>query len=91
MEDAWFGCVVHAISEDEALERFRSDTGIDLKSFARRGVLIQAVDEATGYERFVMLKFLDWVTEHVWGEEETPLDFSELDNHTTSSQAFPPC
>lgn len=75
MEGAWVGCVMHAISEDEPLAQFQKDTGINLKSFAHRGAMIQAIDKTTGYDRFVMLKFLDWVTENVWGEEGKEVEY----------------
>lgn len=69
MAPAYISCVAQCLSEHESLDQFEADTGINMRSFARRGAIIEKVDEATGYDRFVLQKFCDWVTEKVWGEE----------------------
>lgn len=71
MVDAYMGCVMHAIGEPAMLDAFQAATGIDMRTLAHRDFLSQAIDKATGYERFCILKFFDWVTVNVWGQEET--------------------
>ncbi len=69
---SWFACVTHAIGESSIRQQFKADTGWDVESVLIRTPIEAFVDKSTGYEAMLMLKFFDWVTVHIWGEEPQP-------------------
>ncbi len=64
MIDAWAGCLSWAISEPEILDRFMADSGVRVK----RDALSRMIDAATGHDRDIVVKFLNWFNENIWGE-----------------------
>lgn len=69
MFDAFIGCVIWAAQEPEIVKRFQSDTGTNLGAFFSRSPIEKMVDKATGFQRDIFIKWCDWVTVHIWGEE----------------------
>lgn len=70
MADAWIGCVMWAAGEEGCRKAFKEATGYDLEMLIRRSPIEALIDKSTGHERTVMMAFLDYVTENIWGEEE---------------------
>lgn len=70
MEPAWFACVRWAIGTKEFRDAFKEETGLDLEMLANRNPIDKMIDEATGFQREIIVKFCDWVTVNVWGTED---------------------
>ncbi len=68
MFEAWLGCVIWAASQEEIHEAFTKQTGFTLKHLIQRA----PIDKATGYEQQVLAAFCDYVTEHIWGQQDKP-------------------
>lgn len=69
MIGAWIGLLVWASEKEDIVEDFKRDTGKDIKSFLNRTPIIRMIDEATGYDKDVVIAWADWVTENLWGIE----------------------
>ena len=69
MAGAWLGLIIYAASNADMRLKFHNDTGYDLNSVLKAVGLTKMIDEATGYTKDVMIKWCDWVTENLWGEE----------------------
>lgn len=70
MEDAWAGCMMWAIGEPEVRAKFTEATGLSIEDLVNQRGFAKLIDEATGYKRDVLLRFLDWATENVWGVDD---------------------
>ena len=68
MMPAWLGCISWAITQDDCLEQFQRDTGLDIRSL-RCSPIEAMIDEATGRRRAMFVAWCDWVTVNLWGEE----------------------
>lgn len=64
---AWASFVLWAATNDEILNAFHKATKLDARALESRSGLIRAIDEATGFEREIVLKFLDFATLNYWG------------------------
>jgi hypothetical protein len=70
MFEAWAGCVGWAVDNQEIREAFRQQTGFKLENLIQRAPIDAMIDKATGYEQQVLAAFCDYVTEHIWGQQE---------------------
>lgn len=77
MLPAWLGCVHWAIGDDSIRKLFKEDTGYDVTSLVGRSPIEEMVDQATGRDREVLIRFCDWVTENIWGIEG--VEYNEQD------------
>lgn len=68
MIDAWLGCVVWAISNEETLALFRTETGN--RWYPGRSGLDRMIDQATDSDWKFIEAFVLWVNTEIWG----PLD-----------------
>lgn len=64
MVGAWMGCVAAAIGFPEVVAAFRKETGLDARQIRSIGTGLNVPD---GQAPEVVLKWADFVTEHVWG------------------------
>lgn len=67
MGDAWAGCMMWAIGKHEVRQVFTEETGLSLEDLVCQSGFARMIDEATGYRRDVVMRFLDWATERLWG------------------------
>ncbi len=67
----YLGCLQWASAEPNVIARFESDTGTKIPPKARNG-LDRMIDEASGMNRMVFDKFVDWFDANVWGKELAP-------------------
>jgi hypothetical protein len=70
MFEAWAGCVGWAAEQKEVRENFTTVTGFKLEHLIGRASIDAMIDKATGYEQQVLAAFCDYVTEHIWGQQE---------------------
>lgn len=91
MLDAWIGCVMWASGQELIVAEFCKETGFNANFFIHRSALDAAIDKATGFEREIMVRFCDFVTERLWGiEGEGPVEdkpCTEIDTGTASGEA----
>lgn len=69
MAPAWAGCFRWALSEKELRSKFRIETGFDVDHVLKATGINAMIDKATGYQKEMVIKFADWVTEKIWGVE----------------------
>lgn len=69
MSEAWISCCLWALSEENIKKSFKEDTGFNVDNLTSRTPFETLIDQSTGYERDVIITWLDWVTENVWGVE----------------------
>lgn len=74
MAGAYMGLLQFLITQPEAREAFKADTGMDVTRALGFGVspLDRMVDKATGHDKAVVAAFADWVTETQWGDGSDP-------------------
>ena len=70
MLPAWASFLSFSLSKKGAIKAFKEETGYDLYSLVRNSPIATMIDEATGYQRTVMVAWADWVTKNYWGEEK---------------------
>lgn len=70
MTDAWAGCMMWAIGNTEIRAKFAEETKLSIDDIVNQRGFAKLIDEATGYKREVLIRFLDWATERVWGLDE---------------------
>lgn len=63
---AWLGALHFAIGDDDALAKFRADTGNKWRP--SRIPIERMIDEVTGAEREFILSFVRWFNRSIWGE-----------------------
>ena len=63
---AWASCVRVAMSNAEALEQFREDTGN--RWVLGRTSIDRMIDDTTGAEKEFILAFIRWHNRWIWGE-----------------------
>jgi hypothetical protein len=68
MFDAWIGCMLWAIGEQDIRERFEVDTGF--RWVPPRNALDQMVDDATGFKQQYLEAFIRWANVYIWGPIE---------------------
>jgi len=67
MGSDFFSCA-HALANQKGMaERFLKETGLTMPKFDG---IEGMIDEASGYQKDVLGKYLDWVSENYWGKEE---------------------
>lgn len=66
MRAAWVSALMWAAGNPEVQEQFVADTGIKL--VAARSAIDLMIDQATGYQEEVVLKFAAWFNRNMWGE-----------------------
>ena len=66
---AYLDTMMFAVSQPGTLAAFKRDTGHDLDSVIKSRGINAMIDEATGYQRKVIVAWFDWFTMNVWGEE----------------------
>lgn len=69
MAIAWVGAIRAAITNNEMVEQFRSDTGNRWQPPQTQ--LDQMIDEATGADADFIRQFAKWFNENVWGGEDS--------------------
>lgn len=69
MFPAWMGLVCHAVNQKVYTDQFKQATGIDILNIVRSKGINAMIDAATGYQKTALIKWCDWVTENIWGEE----------------------
>lgn len=75
MEGAWASFVQWAWSEPKMQEAYEADTREKLMVRVGSSPLDRMIDAATGYDKNCdaqMVRFVDWVTIHHWGEKDAP-------------------
>ncbi len=70
MKDAWLSCVSASSGVGGVTKAFKEDTGIDITVLVNRSPIEKMIDEATGIEKDIAIKWCDWVTKNIWGEQE---------------------
>lgn len=70
MFPAWYGYVLFAVNDAVICEEFKDKTGIIVKYFLQGGQIGKMIDSATGYEKDVLVKWCDFITEHHFGVED---------------------
>lgn len=70
MEGMWIGLLVWAATKNEIVTSFKEETGLDLPNMINSRGINAMIDKATGYDRAVVVAWADFVTKHLWGEEE---------------------
>lgn len=68
MEIAWRDCLLWAVGFAPVLIQFEGQTGkrLDISSVGINAL----IDQATGYNRSEMRRFIEWFNENVWGGVE---------------------
>ena len=79
MAEAWACCLEWAITQEPTRDNFKAATGYDLMKLVNRTAIDNMIDQSTGFEKQVMLTWLDWATENIWGLEgsEPPADLQQ--------------
>lgn len=70
MADAWYGCLMWAVGEDEIVAEFSKQTGCPIPS--RKGGIDAMIDRACGLDEVFAHKFAKWFHENVWGKDTAP-------------------
>lgn len=69
MFEAWCDCMSWAIGEKVIRKQFELDTDMHYK--LPNSPLDKMIDEATGYEKDYIEKFIIWANENIWGNVES--------------------
>tara|TARA_R100001530_G_scaffold1886_1_gene3238 strand:- start:15736 stop:16005 length:270 start_codon:yes stop_codon:yes gene_type:complete len=67
---AWFSCVSASVGVEGITKSFKDDTGIDITILVNRSPIEKLIDEATGLDKDIAIKWCDWVTKNIWGEQK---------------------
>jgi len=70
MTEAWLSCVSASSGVEGITKAFKEDTGIDIAVLVNRSPIEKMIDEATGLDKEIVVKWCDWVTKNIWGEQE---------------------
>ena len=66
---AFLGLCHYLLTQPEALEQFRIDTGHDFNHLQGRSPLDKMIDQATGRDAELFAAWGDWVAVNAWGVE----------------------
>lgn len=68
MQDAWLDCVAWAFESAEQRDLYYAHSGVNLeKILLHRSPIERQIDETTGFQDIIIIGFIDWVTEYIWG------------------------
>lgn len=67
MDQFFVNLLFWGLAENDVLDRFKDETGIDMVQFVKLSPLEAMVDRATGYMRDCFVKFADWMALNYWG------------------------
>ena len=67
---AWRDCLVWASSDGDVLQMFLDETGMKLPTSG----LDRMIDEATGNDKRIAEKFVEWFNENIWGREDRTVE-----------------
>ena len=70
MLPAWKSLVLSTFEDSYMIEIFKLETGIDIKSVVHASDINRMIDEATGKQKDAIVKWCDFVTKLLWGEEK---------------------
>lgn len=62
-----FVCLAYEIEENRI--KFKAETGIDIVEIVKALGVRKEIDRVTGRQRDALVKFADWVTVNLWGED----------------------
>jgi hypothetical protein len=66
----WYSCLHWAIGNEEILAAFKADTGLSYS--APRCALDAMIDDATGLGNSVVVAFVPWFNQNIWGAWQDP-------------------
>ena len=73
---AWRDFLVWAWNEPEMRTLFTAKTGIEIQSVT--APIDAAIDAATGANRSVVSRFIEWATREHWGVEHAPVAYQKV-------------
>ena len=68
---AYIGCLKWAISNADVKSAFNIETGIDINSLINGSPLDQMIDDASGRTQEKLARFADFVTDRIWGTDDS--------------------